>query len=78
MRIIKDMGLDTGSGARYDYEDFTQIMTFLDQEDPMDGTSTIVNNASNYEAMVKKEFGNMLPRTGVYFMPDFKVLDYIR
>ena len=51
MRIIKDMGLDTGSGARYDYEDFTQIMTFLDQEDPMDGNSTIVNNASNYEAL---------------------------
>jgi hypothetical protein len=31
-----------------------------------------------YMDMMKKEFGNMLPRNGVYFMPDFKVLDFIK
>ena len=27
---------------------------------------------------LKKEFGNMLPRSGVHFMPDTKVLDFLR
>ncbi|TNV86115.1 hypothetical protein FGO68_gene2327 [Halteria grandinella] len=36
------------------------------------------NNNAGYEQMLRKEFGNMMPRSGVYFMPDFKVIAYIR
>jgi len=28
--------------------------------------------------MMKKEFGNMLPRGGIYFVPDFKVIEFIK
>jgi len=28
--------------------------------------------------MMKREFGNMMPKNGVYFMPDFRVLDFVK
>lgn len=36
------------------------------------------NPSENSVERVKKEFGNMLPKTGVYFLPDPKILDFLK
>jgi hypothetical protein len=51
-------------------------MKALEALDDMNGTNS--QREENYEAKLKKEFGNMMPRSGVYFMPDFKVISFIR
>ena len=52
-------------------------MTSLDQRDSRYSPQSLMH-VNRYQDMMRKEFGNMLPRGGIYFVPDFKVIDFIK
>jgi hypothetical protein len=49
-------------------------MTALEREDANPASL----NAAEYEAIMKREYGNMFPKSGVYFTPDLKVIEVLR
>lgn len=72
-RILEELAIDEPSLSEHQ---FIRFLEYIDAEDP--SSTMAFKNAQSYEAMAKREFGNMLPKSGVYFLPDFRVIEYLR
>ena len=62
---------------RFSVDEFIRIMSGLDHRDSRYSPQSLMH-VNRYQVLMKKEFGNMLPRGGIYFVPDFKVIDFIK
>ena len=79
-------GLQTDVGDKLSFEEFLKIMKQLEnrlaaalaskQEEGDDNDEEIEPLEGNVQD--RDKFGALLPRTGVHFLPDSKVIDFLR
>lgn len=72
MYIVIDlvMSFDPNHDGTITFEEFVHLMWQI--ENNKDNTS------EDQQQRIKREFGNMLPKSGVYFLPDARVLDFLK
>jgi len=75
-------GLELGSDGRLSFEEFLKIMKSLEnrlvagKQEDQDGLGELEPVEGTLED--RNKFGALLPRTGVHFLPDSKVVDFLR
>lgn len=75
------MGSDNLDSTRFSRKEFLKIMSALDSQTPSVATKSyeVFSTFSILlQQKMRREYGNMLPRTGVYFTPDLKVIEILR
>ena len=83
LELVQDLQLD--SDTRLSFEEFLKIMKNLEnrlvagkqeQEGEDNGDDDLEPVEGSLED--RNKFGALLPRTGVHFLPDSKVIDFLR
>ena len=75
-------GLELDSDGRLSFEEFLKIMKNLEnrlvagKQDNEEGQEELEPQEGTLED--RNKFGALLPRTGVHFLPDSKVVDFLR
>ena len=82
LELVQTLELDTAD--RLSFEEFLKIMKQLEnrlalankQEEPEENEDEMEPLEGNVDD--RNKFGALLPRTGVHFLPDSKVIDFLR
>jgi len=64
--------------SRIEFEQFLQIMRELENKMIADKQAEEENEPKEATQQERQKYGVLLPRTGVHFLPDYKVVDFLR
>ena len=82
MSVLELNAANEDSDGRINFEEFLKLMKNLENRLVSGGGEGVVDNddfspreASHEE---RNKYGSLLPRTGVHFLPDSKVVDFLK
>jgi len=70
-------GLDLGDDGRLSFEQFLRIMKNLETR-LVSGKEEGEQSPREADLEERNKYGSLLPRTGVHFLPDSKVVDFLK
>lgn len=83
MELLQNLELNAiaeDSDGRINFEDFLKLMKHLENRLVSGGGAEENDEFSPREASLdeRNKYGSLLPRTGVHFLPDPKVVDFLK
>ena len=83
MELLQSLEISAGkedSNGQINFEDFLKLMKSLENRLLTNGGQDENEELSPREASLEErtKYGSLLPRTGVHFLPDSKVVDFLK